>query len=217
MATYNERGFLESYVWHKDKTVKSSIDTYDENGGMLKGRVDATWKFWEDPNILVKHYVIHKSNGAVNRLDREGLNLAMNWTEEYRGQFGYIGYFDRTSVLDGGVGVIALSIEYVDMNGWVEVYPEKPESMKQQMPDNERAVYIKTPPRKSFRILAKVGSNYDDTDVDFDVPFDLQNQNAWINFDTSNYCTVKMQEPDLCLVSLISGGSFEKVWIRYNK
>ena len=215
MIHYNEHGHIVETIWHKDKAIKSSIDTYDENGGMIKGRIDVGLKYWEDPNIIVHHFILHKSDGNHQVLTRVGINEALNFTADRETGVGYTGYFDRSSPTFAGLGIVYIELEYTNLNGWVEIYPKKPTSMKTAFEDNVRTVYAKMQPRRSFRVLTLVGQNYDDTDIDYDVPFGIENKVAWLNFDTSTYCTVKMQDAETLLVSGVSSLTFDKVWIRY--
>lgn len=216
MAKYNKQGHLESYVFHINKRVKSSDEVFDSKGGLLKGRIDVGWRYWNDPDVLLHHYHLVKSDGTVDRCDRAGINLALNFTHSIDNDNGYIGFFDRTAEQFGGVGIIAVYIEYTDLKGWFEVYPKKPKEME-YLQDNQRTVYVKFPDRANFRVLAKVGDDYDDTDIDYDVPFDLLNQHAWMNFDIGVSCTVELIEENIFQISLVGGATqFEKVWVKYN-
>lgn len=209
MDRYSEQGYRLETLWHKDKWVKTSIDKWDSKGGLLVGRVDVTWDFWHDKDVLVHKYVVHKSDGTIEKFDQQGFELFMAFTHREFTSKSFTGYFNRESFR---VGIIAVELEFIDLKGWIKVFP----ITEGVSTGNNTLVMWNVIPKKDFKVVIKIDSDYDDGEITYDLPFTPKQTFTWINFDVGVSCKLKMESDTQAWLQTVGGAKqFSEVWYKY--
>ena len=201
---YSNAGNRLTDLWSVDTRIKASNERLDSKGGLVEGRIDIGFPFWNIEGFDDIRYYLHLSNGTnLEYTDVPTMLLAIN--SKYPPVLT-----DSGTVIEfrmsADIGIKRLELEYMNNEGWIKVFDGDTNGTASQHT-------FEVIPEKPFKIIIQEGTDYEEFVMTTDVPInliqrkfrvDFRGAEAEISTPAYNQCTFK-----------IIGRNLDKLWMKY--
>ena len=201
---YSDNGNKLTDLWTVGTRIKSSDERLDDKGGLLEGRIDIGYAFWNIQGFDDIKYYLHLSNGSkLEYTDVPTMLLAIN--SKYPpvlGAHGTVIEFRMSSE----VGILKLELEYMNNEGWLKVFDGSTDGTASQHT-------FDVIPDKPFKVIIQEGFDYEEFIMTNDVPINLIKRKFRVDFRGAE-AEISTPQPNQCTFK-ITGRNLDKLWIKY--
>ena len=201
---YSDAGNKLTDLWTVDTRVKASNERLDDKGGLLEGRIDIGYAFWNIVGFDDIKYYLHLSNGSkLEYTDVPTMLLAIN--SKYPPVLGTNG----TTIefrMSSEVGILKLELEFQNNKGWIKVFDGSSDGTASQ---HQFTIIPDVP----FKVIIQEGFDYEEFIMTNDVPISLTRRKFRVDFRGAE-AEISTPRPDACLFK-ITGRNLDKLWIKY--
>ena len=201
---YSDAGNRLTDLWSVETRVKASNERLDDKGGLLEGRIDIGFPYWEHEGFDDIKYYLHLSNGSkLEYTDVPTMLLAIN------SKYPPVLTSNGTVIefrMSSEVGILKLELEYMHNKGWIKVFDGASDGTASQHT-------FSIIPEKPFKVIIQEGFDYEEFIMTNDVPINLIRRKFRVDFRGAE-AEISTPQPDQCTFK-ITGRNLDKLWIKY--
>ena len=201
---YSDAGNKLTDLWTVETRVSASNERLDDKGGLLEGRIDIGFAFWNIEGFDDIKYYLHLSNGSkLEYTDVPTMLLAIN--SKYNPILSPTGTVIEFR-MSSEVGILKLELEYMNNEGWVKVFDGSTDGTASQH-------QFDIIPDKPFKVIIQEGFDYEEFIMTNDIPINLIKRKFRVDFRGAE-AEISTPQPNQCLFK-ITGRNLDKLWIKY--